>query len=186
MIARSFNHRRSTCHSSKQGNLPRCITGFSDCSFGVQENGDSKSLPRYGKALRFLNDLPGTLEPPIRFSSALKSSEKEKRFLGFGVEQEREARSCLVRSPTARSPVATTPVTDHYTLSVTLIASANHRNTVLGTQLHAHTIRAWLKSYPHVANTLLSLYVKSEDLVSVKRIFSEIENPDVFLQRGMQ
>ncbi|KAL6985003.1 hypothetical protein U1Q18_018384 [Sarracenia purpurea var. burkii] len=69
---------------------------------------------------------------------------------------------------------------DHYTLSAALTASANHRNTVLGAQLHAHAIRAGLKSYPHVANTLLSLYAKSEDLVSVKRVFSEIENPDVY------
>ncbi|KAL6952429.1 hypothetical protein U1Q18_041420 [Sarracenia purpurea var. burkii] len=85
-----------------------------------------------------------------------------------------------MRSPTVRSPVATAPVTDHYTLSATLTASANHRKTVLGAQLHVHAIKAGLKSYPHAANTLLSLYAKSEDFVSMKRIFCEIENLDVF------
>ncbi|XP_059624046.1 pentatricopeptide repeat-containing protein At3g49740 [Cornus florida] len=69
---------------------------------------------------------------------------------------------------------------DHYTLSTALTASANLRNATTGNQLHAHSILTGLKAYPHVANTLLSLYAKSEDLVSVKRVFSEIENPDVY------
>ncbi|KAF7130189.1 hypothetical protein RHSIM_Rhsim10G0195700 [Rhododendron simsii] len=37
-----------------------------------------------------------------------------------------------------------------------------------------------LQSYPHVANTLLSLYTKLKDLTSVKRVFDNIENPDVY------
>ncbi|KAL6339126.1 hypothetical protein AAG906_024277 [Vitis piasezkii] len=42
-----------------------------------------------------------------------------------------------------------------------------------------HTVFG-LKAYTHVGNTLLSFYAKSKDLVSVQRVFSEIENPDVY------
>lgn len=69
---------------------------------------------------------------------------------------------------------------DHYTLSTTLTACANLRDTAAGNQLHAYTIRAGFKTYPHIANTLLSLYAKSENLVSVKRVFGEIKTPDVY------
>lgn len=69
---------------------------------------------------------------------------------------------------------------DHYSLSTTLTACANHRNTLVGTQLHAHSIKSGLKIYPHVSNTLLSLYAKSENLGSVKRIFEDIKTPDVY------
>ncbi|XP_048136997.1 pentatricopeptide repeat-containing protein At3g49740 [Rhodamnia argentea] len=69
---------------------------------------------------------------------------------------------------------------DHYTLSNAITACANARNATLGEQLHAHAIRAGFKAYPHVANTLLSLYAKAEDMGSVKRVFGEIENPDVY------
>ncbi|CAK9143717.1 unnamed protein product [Ilex paraguariensis] len=69
---------------------------------------------------------------------------------------------------------------DHYTLSTTLTACANHRDTNTGNQFHGHAIRAGLKTYPHVANSLLSLYAKSEDLDSVKRVFIEIKRPDVY------
>ncbi|CAI9115627.1 OLC1v1016587C1 [Oldenlandia corymbosa var. corymbosa] len=34
--------------------------------------------------------------------------------------------------------------------------------------------------FPHAANTLLSLYSKSQDLRSVKLVFNEIDNPDVY------
>ena len=53
----------------------------------------------------------------------------------------------------------------------------NCRDVAFGTQLHAHAIRTGLKAYPHVANTLLSLYAKAEDLTSVKWVFDGIENP---------
>ncbi|XP_052188588.1 pentatricopeptide repeat-containing protein At3g49740 [Diospyros lotus] len=69
---------------------------------------------------------------------------------------------------------------DHYTLSTALAASAYHCSVIAGAQLHGHAIKAGLKDYPHVANTLLSLYGKSEDLSSVKRVFDEIKNPDVY------
>lgn len=72
------------------------------------------------------------------------------------------------------------PKPDHYTLSTALTACANTRNVVLGNQLHAHAIRTSIKSYAHVANTLLSLYAKAEDLSSVKKVFNEIERPDVY------
>ncbi|KAG5559546.1 hypothetical protein RHGRI_009171 [Rhododendron griersonianum] len=44
----------------------------------------------------------------------------------------------------------------------------------------AHSLKTGLQSYPHVANTLLSLYAKSKDLTLVKRVFDNIENPDVY------
>ncbi|KAK2993712.1 hypothetical protein RJ640_003711 [Escallonia rubra] len=69
---------------------------------------------------------------------------------------------------------------DHYTLSTILAACANLRSTVAGNQLHAHAIRAGLKAFPHVTNALLSLYAKSEDLVSVNRVFAEIDRPDAY------
>lgn len=69
---------------------------------------------------------------------------------------------------------------DHYTLSTTLTACANSRETRAGGQLHAHSIKSGLKSFPHVTNTLLSLYTKSRDLILVKRVFNEIEDPDVY------
>lgn len=69
---------------------------------------------------------------------------------------------------------------DHFTLSSTLTACANLRNAASGNQLHAYSIQTGLKAYTHVGNTLLSFYAKSKDLVSVQRVFSEIENPDVY------
>ncbi|KAJ7944560.1 Pentatricopeptide repeat-containing protein [Quillaja saponaria] len=69
---------------------------------------------------------------------------------------------------------------DHYTLSTILTACANLRNITFGNQLHAHAIQTGLKVYSHVANTLLSLYAKAEDLNSVRWVFGEIEYPDVY------
>ncbi|GAY50131.1 hypothetical protein CUMW_124380 [Citrus unshiu] len=69
---------------------------------------------------------------------------------------------------------------DFYSLSTTLAACANLRNAAFGNQLHSYALRAGLKAYPHVANTILSLYKNARDLVSVKRVFSEIQNPDVY------
>ncbi|KAJ9562391.1 hypothetical protein OSB04_007551 [Centaurea solstitialis] len=69
---------------------------------------------------------------------------------------------------------------DQYTLSTTLTAAANRRDVAAGNQVHAIVIRTGFKPYPHVANTLLFLYSKSMDLGSVKRVFREIKNPDVY------
>lgn len=69
---------------------------------------------------------------------------------------------------------------DHYTLSTTLTACANLCNISFGNKLHAHAIKSGLKIYSHVSNTLLLLYAKVQDIVSVKWVFGEIENPDVF------
>ncbi|KAI3760983.1 hypothetical protein L1987_51387 [Smallanthus sonchifolius] len=69
---------------------------------------------------------------------------------------------------------------DQYTLSTTLTATANLRDITAGNQLHSHVIRTGFKTFPHVANTLLFLYTKSEDLVLVKRVFEEIKAPDVY------
>ncbi|CBI41046.3 unnamed protein product, partial [Vitis vinifera] len=69
---------------------------------------------------------------------------------------------------------------DHFTLSSTLTACANLRYAASGNQLHAYSIQTGLKAYTHVGNTLLSFYAKSKDLVSVQRVFNEIENPDVY------
>ncbi|XP_021714499.1 pentatricopeptide repeat-containing protein At3g49740-like [Chenopodium quinoa] len=67
---------------------------------------------------------------------------------------------------------------DHYSLSSALTASANIPNSRFGNQLHAHAIFTGLKAFPHVSNTLLSLYAKTEDLGSVKTVFSELGSPD--------
>ncbi|OMP01756.1 hypothetical protein COLO4_11623 [Corchorus olitorius] len=69
---------------------------------------------------------------------------------------------------------------DHYTLSTTLKACANLRNVEFGTKLHCYAIKSGLKAYSHVSNTLLFLYSKNHDLVSVKRVFDEIQDPDVY------
>ncbi|KAL0381503.1 UNVERIFIED_CONTAM: Pentatricopeptide repeat-containing protein [Sesamum angustifolium] len=69
---------------------------------------------------------------------------------------------------------------DHYTVSTALTACANLQETRVGAQLHAHSIQSGLKIFPHVTNTLLSLYAKSGDLVSVKRVYDEIKKPDVY------
>ncbi|KAL0545257.1 hypothetical protein IC582_020407 [Cucumis melo] len=69
---------------------------------------------------------------------------------------------------------------DHYNLSTTLAVCANFRDIAFGSQLHGYAIRSGLKFYPHVANTVLSLYSKIEDFVSLKRGFQEIEKPDVY------
>ncbi|KAL8515523.1 hypothetical protein ACS0TY_014275 [Phlomoides rotata] len=71
-------------------------------------------------------------------------------------------------------------IPDHYTLSTALTACANFRETRAGSQLHAHSIKSGLKSFPHVTNNLLSLYAKSRDLILVKRVYNEIEDPDVY------
>ncbi|XP_007047614.2 PREDICTED: pentatricopeptide repeat-containing protein At3g49740 [Theobroma cacao] len=69
---------------------------------------------------------------------------------------------------------------DHYTLSTTLKACANLRNVKFGTKLHCYAIKSGLEAYSHVSNTLLFLYSRTQDLGSVKRVFSEIKDPDVY------
>ncbi|XP_022739630.1 pentatricopeptide repeat-containing protein At3g49740 [Durio zibethinus] len=69
---------------------------------------------------------------------------------------------------------------DHYTLSTTLKACANLPNLEFGTKLHAYAIKSGFKAYSHVFNTLLFLYSKAHHLVSVKRFFNEINDPDVY------
>ncbi|KAF5749699.1 pentatricopeptide repeat-containing protein [Tripterygium wilfordii] len=70
---------------------------------------------------------------------------------------------------------------DHYTLSTVITACANARNVSFGNQLHAYATRTGLiVASHHVANTLLSLYAKARDLVSVKQVFSDIHDPDFY------
>ncbi|XP_071731277.1 pentatricopeptide repeat-containing protein At3g49740-like [Rutidosis leptorrhynchoides] len=69
---------------------------------------------------------------------------------------------------------------DQYTLSTTLTACSNLRDVAAGDQVHGHIIRSGYKMYSHVANTLLFLYAKSENLLLVKRVFEEIKAPDVY------
>ncbi|KAL3640355.1 hypothetical protein CASFOL_015323 [Castilleja foliolosa] len=69
---------------------------------------------------------------------------------------------------------------DQFTLSTALTASAKSNDTRFGAQLHAQSVQSGLKTFPHVANTLLSLYAKSRDLVSVTKVFHEIDGPDVY------
>lgn len=67
---------------------------------------------------------------------------------------------------------------DHYTFSAAIISCGNLGDTTTGAQLHSQAIRSGLQFFPHVANTLLSYFAKLRDLDSVKRVFSEIPNPD--------
>ncbi|XP_062005131.1 pentatricopeptide repeat-containing protein At3g49740 [Rosa rugosa] len=69
---------------------------------------------------------------------------------------------------------------DHYTVSVAVTACAKLRDIFFGTQLHGNAVRSGLKAYPHVANPLLSLYAKAEDLNAVRWVFDEIADPDVY------
>ncbi|KAK9117917.1 hypothetical protein Scep_016010 [Stephania cephalantha] len=69
---------------------------------------------------------------------------------------------------------------DHYTLATALTACANLHDVSTGAQLHSLVVRCGFKAYPHVCNSLLSLYSKSNQLTSVIRVFSEISSPDVY------
>ncbi|TKY53306.1 Pentatricopeptide repeat-containing protein [Spatholobus suberectus] len=69
---------------------------------------------------------------------------------------------------------------DRYTLSTALTAAANARHVSFGNQLHAHAVRTGLRAHSHVANSLLSLYAKAQDLASVKRAFAETHCPDAY------
>ncbi|KEH41534.1 PPR containing plant-like protein [Medicago truncatula] len=70
---------------------------------------------------------------------------------------------------------------DHCTLSTTITATSKTRHvTVFGNQLHSFAIKTALKAYSHVANSLLSLYAKAHDLVSVELVFDDIQCPDVY------
>ncbi|CAG7883456.1 unnamed protein product [Brassica rapa] len=78
-----------------------------------------------------------------------------------------------------RSP---TPKPDQYTLSSAITAASHLRDTatVFGAQLHSYAIRSGLFRHSHVSNTLLSLYARPGSLPSLKNIFLEIEEPDVY------
>ncbi|XP_051117237.1 pentatricopeptide repeat-containing protein At3g49740 [Andrographis paniculata] len=69
---------------------------------------------------------------------------------------------------------------DQYTLSTALFACASLPDSISGAQLHANSIKSGLKSFPHVANTLLSLYAKSRDLAAVKKAFAGMNRPDCY------
>ncbi|KAK6923173.1 Pentatricopeptide repeat [Dillenia turbinata] len=69
---------------------------------------------------------------------------------------------------------------DHYTLSTALTACARLLDFAAGNQLHAYVIQTGFKEYPHVGNTLLSFYAKSKNLASVKQVFKDIKDPDVY------
>lgn len=69
---------------------------------------------------------------------------------------------------------------DDYTLSSAITACANLRDAVSGTQVHALAVSSGLRAYPYIGNNLLSLYAKVEDLVAVKKAFTEIQDPDAY------
>ncbi|XP_030489013.2 pentatricopeptide repeat-containing protein At3g49740 [Cannabis sativa] len=72
------------------------------------------------------------------------------------------------------------PKPDHYTISTLITATSNLAHITFGNQLHAYAIRTGLKAFPHVSNTLLSLYAKAQDLNSLNWVFYEVQNPDVY------
>lgn len=57
---------------------------------------------------------------------------------------------------------------------------ANIRDTLVGSQVHAYSVQCAVNFFPHVNNSLLSFYTKSQDLVSVKKVFDEIKKPDIY------
>ncbi|XP_022869041.1 pentatricopeptide repeat-containing protein At3g49740 [Olea europaea var. sylvestris] len=69
---------------------------------------------------------------------------------------------------------------DHYTLSTALAACSNLRDVYVGSQIHGHAIKSGFNEFPHVSNTLLSLYAKSWDIALVKMVFDEIQRPDIY------
>ncbi|EPS71548.1 hypothetical protein M569_03209, partial [Genlisea aurea] len=69
---------------------------------------------------------------------------------------------------------------DHYSVSTALTACAGLRDTRFGAQLHAYAKQSGLEIFIHIANSLLSLYAKSRDFASVKRVFGELKYPDVY------
>lgn len=69
---------------------------------------------------------------------------------------------------------------DQFSVSTTLTVCANIHDILVGSQVHAYSIRSALNFFPHVNNSLLSFYTKSHDLVSVKKVFDEIKKPDIY------
>ncbi|ESQ45559.1 hypothetical protein EUTSA_v10010148mg [Eutrema salsugineum] len=69
---------------------------------------------------------------------------------------------------------------DHYSVSSAITAAGHLRDTIFGGQVHCYAIRSGILCHSHVSNTLLSLYARSGDLVSLKRTFEEIKEPDVY------
>ncbi|KAL1195043.1 Pentatricopeptide repeat-containing protein [Cardamine amara subsp. amara] len=69
---------------------------------------------------------------------------------------------------------------DQYSVSVAITASGYLRDTIFGGQVHCYAIRSGILCHSHVSNTLLSLYARSGNLVSLKKIFDEIKEPDVY------
>ncbi|XP_073066914.1 pentatricopeptide repeat-containing protein At3g49740 [Primulina eburnea] len=69
---------------------------------------------------------------------------------------------------------------DQFSVSTTLTVCANIHDVLVGSQLHAYSIQSALNLFPHVSNSLLSFYTKSQDLVSVKKVFDEIKKPDIY------
>ncbi|CAK8575237.1 unnamed protein product [Lathyrus sativus] len=64
---------------------------------------------------------------------------------------------------------------DHYTLSIVITATANTGHvTTFGNQLHSFAIQTGLKAHSHVANSLLSLYSKAHDIISVQLVFEDV------------
>ncbi|CAH2064593.1 unnamed protein product [Thlaspi arvense] len=69
---------------------------------------------------------------------------------------------------------------DQYSVSSAIMAAGNLRDSVFGGQLHCYAIRSGILCHSHVSNTLLSLYARSGNLVSLKNNFQEIKVPDVY------
>ncbi|MQM15842.1 hypothetical protein Taro_048795 [Colocasia esculenta] len=69
---------------------------------------------------------------------------------------------------------------DHYSLVGALTACSSLGAPAVGAQLHARAVRSGLKSYLHVANSLLAFYSTSGGPASAHRLFNEISTPDVY------
>ncbi|KAG7560256.1 Pentatricopeptide repeat [Arabidopsis thaliana x Arabidopsis arenosa] len=69
---------------------------------------------------------------------------------------------------------------DQYSVSLAITAAGHLRDIIFGGQVHCYAIRSGLLCHSHVSNTLLSLYARSGNLVSLKKKFEEIIEPDVY------
>ncbi|KFK34245.1 hypothetical protein AALP_AA5G119900 [Arabis alpina] len=69
---------------------------------------------------------------------------------------------------------------DQYTVSSAVTAAGQLRDTIFGGQVHCYAIRSGILCHSHVSNTLLSLYARLGNLVSLKKSFGEIKEPDVY------
>ncbi|KAJ0987420.1 hypothetical protein J5N97_005776 [Dioscorea zingiberensis] len=74
---------------------------------------------------------------------------------------------------------------DHFTCSSVLRVCGNLSKQSLGRQLHAHVIRAGITHYLSVSSALLTMYSKCGSIDDSRKVFDEIESPDLITWTAM-